>query len=99
MDPSVTDPDKYKVIFENDKVRVLDYRDSPGDRTNQHWHPSFVLYALSPFKRRIHFADGNHVDRQFNEGDVIWSDEQIHIGENTGNTPTHALIVEFKVIA
>ena len=29
-DPVRTDPDKYEVIFENDRVRVLEYRDVPG---------------------------------------------------------------------
>ncbi len=28
-DPTSTDPDKYKVIFENERVRVLEYRDDP----------------------------------------------------------------------
>ncbi len=31
-DPTVTDPDLYRVIFENDRVRVLEYRDGPGER-------------------------------------------------------------------
>jgi len=31
-DPVCTDPDKYTVIFENDRVRVLEYRDLPADR-------------------------------------------------------------------
>jgi hypothetical protein len=26
----------------------------------------------------------------------MWSEEQTHIGENIGQTPTHVLIVEFK---
>jgi hypothetical protein len=26
LDPTYTDPDKYKTIFEDDRVRVLDYR-------------------------------------------------------------------------
>jgi beta-alanine degradation protein BauB len=29
-DPVVTDPDKYRVVFENERVRVLEYLDSPG---------------------------------------------------------------------
>ena len=37
-DPVCTDPDKYEVIFENDRVRVLEYRDVPGGRTHPHRH-------------------------------------------------------------
>ena len=91
-----TDGDKYKVILENDCVRVLDYRDLPGEKTHQHKHPAFVLYALSTFKRTLTLPDGKVLTRQFKEGDVMWSEEQTHIGENIGQTPTHVLIVELK---
>ena len=96
QDPVQTDGDKYKLIFENDCVRVLDYRDNPGDRTNQHRHPAFVLYALAGFKRSITLPDGKVLQRQFKEGDVMWSDAQTHIGANTGDTPTHVILVEMK---
>ncbi len=96
QDPVVTDSDKYKVIFENEYIRVLDYQDKPGEKTNKHRHPAFFLYALSPFKRNIHLEGGKIAVREFQTGDTIWSQEQIHIGENVGNTDTHALIVELK---
>lgn len=38
-DPAVTNPDLYTVVFENDRVRVLEYHDRPGDRTTPHGHP------------------------------------------------------------
>lgn len=96
QDAVQTDGDKYKVILENDCVRVLDYHDLPGEKTHQHKHPAFVLYALSPFKRTLTLPDGKVLTRQFKEGDVMWSEEQTHIGENIGQTPTHVLIVELK---
>lgn len=96
QDPVQTDGDKYKVIFENECVRVLDYRDRPGERTNQHQHPAFVLMARSAFKRTLTLPDGKSLQRQFKEGDVMWSDAQTHIGANTGDTPTHVVIVEMK---
>ncbi|MGB5448011.1 MAG: hypothetical protein WBM80_03710 [Woeseiaceae bacterium] len=96
QDAVQTDGDKYRVIFENECVRVLDYRDLPGDKTHQHKHPAFVLYALGPFKRSITVPDGKVLQRQFEEGEVMWSDSQIHVGENTGQTPTHVVLVELK---
>ena len=96
QDAVQTDGDKYKKIFENDCVRVLDYKDLPGQATHQHKHPAFVLYAFSPFKRSITLPDGKVLQRQFKEGDVMWSDSQTHIGTNTGDTPTHVLLVEMK---
>jgi hypothetical protein len=95
-DPAQTDGDKYKVIFENERVRVLEYKDRPGDKTHQHRHPAFVLYALVPFKRRILLPDGKVMMREFKAGDVLYSEAQTHIGENVGSTPTHVIMVEMK---
>lgn len=96
LSPVETDPDKYKVVFENERVRVFDYNDKPGEKTQMHHHQAFVLHALSPFKRKLTFDNGTSAIREFMGGETIWSDEQNHIGENIGNTNTHVLIVELK---
>ncbi len=96
QDSVVTDSEKYKVIFENECVRVLDYKDQPGQKTHQHTHPAFVLYSLSSFKRSIQLPDGKVLQRQFKPGDVMWSNAQTHIGINSGDTPTHVILVETK---
>ncbi len=38
-DPALTNPNLYRVVMENDRVRVLEYHDRPGDRTTDHAHP------------------------------------------------------------
>ena len=96
QDPARTDSDKYTVILENEKVRVLEYKDKPGDKTTMHEHPAFVLYALSPFKRKLTIADGKVMIREFKTGEVVWMEAQKHIGENIGQTDTHVIIVEIK---
>lgn len=99
QDPIDTDGDKYKVVFENARVRVLDYRDLPGDKTQEHHHPDFVLYAVTPFERKIHLLNGKDLTRTFKAGDVIYSEGQTHTGENIGSVPTHAIIIELKTPA
>lgn len=96
QDPVETDGDKYRMLLENPCVRVLEYQDKPGERTHSHHHPAFVLYAVTPFERALHLPNGKTIRRQFKAGDVIWSPAQTHVGENVGNTPTHAIIVESK---
>jgi rhodanese-related sulfurtransferase len=91
-----TDPDKYKVIFENDRVRVIDYRDKPGEKTKLHHHPDAVLYMLSSFKRKLTLENGKSVVVDIKGGEAVWNDEQSHIGENIGSTDTHVLFVELK---
>ena len=95
-DPTITDPDKYKVVFENDRVRVLEYRDQPGQRTSPHEHPDSVMHTLSTFRRRLIGAEGESVDVSLTQGETRWLDAQIHSGENIGDTPTHVLFVELK---
>jgi len=94
--PVETDGDKYKVVMENTQVRVLEYKDLPGEKTHEHRHPAFVLYAVSAFKRKILLPDGKVLMREFKAGDVMYSPEQVHIGENVGTTPTHVIMVELK---
>lgn len=96
QDATQTDADKYKTILENECVRVLEYRDDPGDKTRQHHHPAFILYALSSFERTLTLPEGKVLRRKFKAGDVMWSDAQTHIGENVGQTATHVLITELK---
>ena len=95
-DPTCTDPDKYRAIFENESVRVLEYRDTPGARTRPHVHPDSVMYTLSAFERRLHFADGTR-DVVMEPGNAFWLPAQTHAGENIGSTDTHVLFVELKV--
>jgi quercetin dioxygenase-like cupin family protein len=96
QDPAQTDGDKYRVVLDNSNVRVFHYTDKPGDRTHEHHHPEFVLYALSSFRRKLSFPDGTSKERDFVRGDVIWMPAQTHIGENTGSTDTDVVIVEMK---
>jgi len=95
-DPTVTDPDKYKVIFENDQVRVLEYVDHPGARTQPHDHPDSVMYTLSTFRRRLYGADGESRDVELSAGEVRWVGAQRHAGENIGDTDSHSIFVELK---
>ena len=95
-DPVVTDGDKYKVVLENDRVRVLEYRDTPGQRTSPHYHPDYVLCALSSFKRRFILSDGREAVREVQLGEIAFGKAQSHIGENVGTSNTHVIIVELK---
>ena len=95
IDPTVTNSDKYKVIFENDKVRVLEYKDKPGDKTTPHSHPDSVMITLSSFSRKLHF-EGKDLDVQKQSDEASWLPAQTHVGENTGSTETHAIFVELK---
>jgi quercetin dioxygenase-like cupin family protein len=95
LDPVVTNPEHYKVVFENDRVRVLEYLDEPGHHTTPHRHPDSVMYTLTSFRRRL-VSGGLERDVELSAGSVGWLPAQEHFGENIGDTPTHVLFVELK---
>ncbi|GAA1245738.1 hypothetical protein GCM10009588_25190 [Microbacterium phyllosphaerae] len=94
-DPTLTNPDHYRTLWENDFVRVLDYTDEPGDRTTPHEHPNSVMVTLSDFSRRLS-AGERTFDTQLTSGQAVWLAAQRHSGENTGTTPTHTILIELK---
>ncbi|GAB3038099.1 hypothetical protein GCM10011376_35290 [Nocardioides flavus (ex Wang et al. 2016)] len=98
LDPVETNPDHYKVLFENERVRVLEYTDMPGDRTTPHEHPDSVMYTLSTFRRRLVSHD-LHREVELRAGSAGWLPAQTHHGVNVGDTPTHVLFVELKEAA
>ncbi|WP_226874087.1 cupin domain-containing protein [Microbispora sitophila] len=94
-DPVLTDPGLYRVIFENERVRVLEYKDRPGDKTSPHVHPDSVMITLTSFRRRL-TTEGRQVDLALEAGQARWLGAQEHAGENIGDTPTHSVFVELK---
>ncbi|MGB3301330.1 cytoplasmic protein [Gordonia sp. (in: high G+C Gram-positive bacteria)] len=94
-DPTVTDPDHYRVLWENERVRVLEYRDTPGDATHPHDHPDSVMVTLSSFERVI-ASGGREMPVSLDAGEARWLPAQSHRGTNVGNTETHVIFVELK---
>ena len=94
-DPVSTDPDLYRVIFENARVRVLEYLDRPGTRTHEHHHPDSVAVTLSAFHRLV-TENGQPREVDLDAHRALWLPAQDHTGENIGGTPTHVIFVELK---
>lgn len=94
-DPVQTNPDHYRILWENDFVRVLVYADLPGERTTPHDHPNSVMVTLSSFSRKLSAGD-RVFETELQEGQAVWIPAQRHAGENTGATPTHTILVELK---
>ena len=95
MDPVESNPQHYRVAFENERVRVLEYSDQPGDETTPHRHPDSVMITLSSFRRQLR-AGGAEVQVEIEGGSARWLDAQEHSGHNIGGTDTHVMFVELK---
>jgi quercetin dioxygenase-like cupin family protein len=89
-------PAGHKVLFENDRVRVLDVRINPGETSEMHTHPANFVYALSSAQVVFSFPDGTSREVTIKEGDIAWSEGTTHEVKNIGETPDWGIIVELK---
>ena len=96
QDPVPLYPENYKVLLENDRVRVLDFQLKKGAKENFHSHPAAVTYVLAPFKIRFMFPDGTARVREAKAGDLFYGDALTHASENIGDTDAHGLLIEMK---
>jgi quinol monooxygenase YgiN/quercetin dioxygenase-like cupin family protein len=96
QDPVPRYPDNYKVLVENERVRVLDFRLRKGDSEAMHTHPAHVLYVLEPFTVRFTLPGGRTAMRQAKAGDVLYSEAVTHSPTNVGDTDAHGILVELK---
>lgn len=94
-DPVVSNPLLYSVLFENERVRVLEYLDHPGQESVPHDHPDSVMITLSAFSRRLAAGDQT-ADVDMPAATARWLGAQNHSGHNTGTTDTHCIFVELK---
>jgi hypothetical protein len=92
-------PRAYRVAFENDQLRVLDFVGRPGMGVcgeGMHSHPAHLTVVMSDWKGRATSPDGAVTGRDKKAGDVFWSEAETHKVENTGKTASRVLIVELK---
>ena len=87
-----------KVLLENARVRVLEYRSKPsGDvcGVGEHRHPAHVTIVLSPARDRM-VENGKTEMGDMKVGDVYWSDGETHTDVNVGKTDSRLIVVELK---
>jgi Cupin domain. len=96
QDPVKTSPQYYKVLLENDQVRVLEYRLKPGEKEPMHSHPAGVVYVLSGGMLKFSYPDGRTEEKTAATGETIWRDPVTHAVENIGKTEAHAIAIDLK---
>ena len=89
-------PHVYRVVFENERARVLDVRMKPGESTSIHSHPDYVVYLLSGGKVRFTSPSGESGEVELPAGASMWRKAEEHATENIGTTEIHALFFEPK---
>jgi quercetin dioxygenase-like cupin family protein len=92
-------PQYYKVLLENDQVRVLEYRLKAGEKEPMHSHPAGVVYVLSGAKLKFSYPDGRAEEKSAATRETIWRDPTTHAVENVGDTEAHAIAIDVKTPA
>jgi quercetin dioxygenase-like cupin family protein len=89
-------PEVYSVVFENERVRVLDVRADPGAGSPMHGHPDFVRFAVRDAHIVVASPDGREQRADVPAGAVFWNAATVHAVENVGDEPLHFIRIELK---
>ncbi len=105
FDGPLAAPEHHKVIFENERVRIMEFKVPPGDVVPAHTHRwSTINYVLRLSDFRSYDADGNlkfdSRTEQFGtkEGEVFCLPPfpPLHSVENIGTDEMHGISIELK---
>lgn len=100
QDPVRQQPGAFKVVLENEHVRVLEFNSRPGMAvcgSGMHSHPAHLTVVLTAGRVRIRTPDGKSMTTdETPPGLVFWSDAETHEVENVSGRDMRSLIVELK---
>ena len=99
QDAAKINPRSYKVMLENDSVRVLEYRSLPGLGVcgrGKHFHPAHLTIVMSDGKAKLTTEDGKENVADAKSGHVFWEPAVTHKVENISGRPMRAYMVEIK---
>ena len=89
-------PHFYKVLLENDRVRVLGFDAKAGDKTEMHSHPAVVAYMSHGGGVKFTAPDGTAFEMEAKDGDAMYLDATTHAVEITGSSGLAGVLVELK---
>ncbi|MDB5751690.1 MAG: conserved hypothetical cytosolic protein [Ramlibacter sp.] len=98
QDPLAVDPRSFRVVVENESVRVLEYKSRPGLGVcgqGLHFHPAHVTVSLTGAKlKKTENGKVSLVDVP--PGHVFYAPAETHAAEVIGGSGTRTYIVELK---
>jgi hypothetical protein len=89
-------PHMYKVVLENDRVRVLEVRAKPGDKVEMHSHPAAVIVPIAGTQLRVRMPDGETREGELKTNEVRYMESIEHATEIVGPEDLHMLVIELK---
>jgi quercetin dioxygenase-like cupin family protein len=95
QDPLVVGPNVYRLVLENDRVRVLEARLQPGEKIGPHTHPDHVMVVTSAGKLAVTNREGTTV-LDAKVGDTFFVPAETHSVQNIGTTEFVCVVTELK---
>jgi beta-alanine degradation protein BauB len=99
QDAPTVAPRSFRVVLENDRVRVLEFRSRPGFGVcgqGMHYHPDHVTVSLTGAKLKETSPDGKANFIDVAAGAVFYDPAQTHSAEIIGGLGTRTYIIELK---
>jgi beta-alanine degradation protein BauB len=95
-DPVQVASNVYTILFENERVRLLEARMAPGDSSAIHGHPDYVIHNINEGKVRFSSPSGETEEIELPAGATMWRSAEEHATENVGTAEVRALLFELK---
>ncbi len=99
QDPVKVDAAHYKLVLENESVRVLRIDYPAGAKSQMHQHPDAMMIPLADAKVRFTMADGKSEDRDMANESANYTPAMTHSPANIGKGPIDGILIEFKSAA
>ena len=99
QDAPAAAPRSYRVVLDNERVRVLEFKSRPGFGVcgeGMHSHPDHVTVSLTGAKLKVTTADGKATFRDIAAGTVFYAPAETHSAEIIGGLGTRSYIIELK---
>ena len=95
--PEEVSPDVYKVLLENEDVKVLEVTFAPGQGDNMHEHGVITYYGIKGGKLQNTLSDGTVKEMDVPDGFVGHGNKIVkHQMKNVGDDTVKVIIVEHK---
>lgn len=97
IDALKASPANFKLLLDNDSVRVLEYTLDPGKKDEWHTHPAKSSYVVSGGQLKVYLENREIIMADEKEGTASWLHAVgKHYVENIGKTTVKIILTEIK---
>jgi beta-alanine degradation protein BauB len=95
LDPLKVGGKMYRLLLENERVRIMEVTFEPGEKIGMHIHPDHAVYFVEGGTLMV-TSNGATSELAAKTGDAGWLPAQSHSAENVGKTRVRILVTELK---